>query len=154
MKDAIYNKEDLLENWMGNRRLTRRVIEKFPEDQLFTFSIGSMRTFAQLCAELLAIAVPTVYAIHGKEVQFNEGLTFKTKEELLQQWDEANKEIVKWFIEIPVERFQERLKLFDQYDGIIKEHITYIIENEIHHRAQAYVYLRALGIEPPFFWER
>jgi uncharacterized damage-inducible protein DinB len=32
--------------------------------------------------------------------------------------------------------------------------IQYAIENEIHHRGQAYVYLRALGIEPPSFWKR
>jgi uncharacterized damage-inducible protein DinB len=29
-----------------------------------------------------------------------------------------------------------------------------VIDNEIHHRAQGYVYLRALNIEPPHFWER
>jgi len=32
--------------------------------------------------------------------------------------------------------------------------ILYIIENETHHRGQAYVYLRVLGIQPPFFWKR
>jgi uncharacterized damage-inducible protein DinB len=29
-----------------------------------------------------------------------------------------------------------------------------VIDNEIHHRGQGYVYLRALGIEPPPFCER
>jgi len=38
----------LLEHWQGHRNLTRRVIEKFPEDQMFSFSIGGMRTFAEL----------------------------------------------------------------------------------------------------------
>jgi uncharacterized damage-inducible protein DinB len=28
------------------------------------------------------------------------------------------------------------------------------IDNEVHHRGQGYVYLRALGVEPPPFWER
>jgi len=32
--------------------------------------------------------------------------------------------------------------------------ILYFIENESHHRGQGYTYLRALGIEPPFFWGR
>jgi uncharacterized damage-inducible protein DinB len=32
--------------------------------------------------------------------------------------------------------------------------IQYVIDNEIHHRGQGYVYLRELGIEPPPFWER
>jgi uncharacterized damage-inducible protein DinB len=30
----------------------------------------------------------------------------------------------------------------------------YLIDNEIHHRGQGYVYLRALDIEPPFFPDR
>ena len=30
----------------------------------------------------------------------------------------------------------------------------YTIDNEIHHRGQGYVYLRALGLEPPAFYER
>ena len=29
-----------------------------------------------------------------------------------------------------------------------------LVDNEIHHRGQGYVYLRELGIEPPPFWER
>lgn len=29
----------------------------------------------------------------------------------------------------------------------------YLVDNEVHHRAQGYVYLRALGIVPPS-WER
>jgi uncharacterized damage-inducible protein DinB len=32
--------------------------------------------------------------------------------------------------------------------------ILYAIDNEIHHRGQAYVYLRVLGIEPPAFFDR
>jgi uncharacterized damage-inducible protein DinB len=32
--------------------------------------------------------------------------------------------------------------------------VMYVIDNEVHHRGQGYVYLRALGIEPPPFYER
>ncbi|NIX38084.1 MAG: damage-inducible protein DinB, partial [Gemmatimonadetes bacterium] len=34
----------LLDHWQGHRRLTRRVIEAFPDDQLFTHALGGMRT--------------------------------------------------------------------------------------------------------------
>jgi hypothetical protein len=46
----------LLEYWQGHRRLTRRLIVTFPEDQLFSFSIGGMRPFRQLALELLRTA--------------------------------------------------------------------------------------------------
>jgi hypothetical protein len=54
--------EALLEHWQGHRRLTRRVIATFPDDQLFTFSVGSMRPFGAMALELLAMALPTVEA--------------------------------------------------------------------------------------------
>ena len=30
----------LLAHWQGHRRLTRRVIDAFPDDKLFTFSVA------------------------------------------------------------------------------------------------------------------
>ncbi|RQP16220.1 MAG: damage-inducible protein DinB, partial [Parapedobacter sp.] len=54
----ILSKAELLNHWQGHRRLTRKVIEAFPGDQLFTFSVGGMRPFADLAKEMLAIAVP------------------------------------------------------------------------------------------------
>ena len=49
----------LLQHWQGHRRLTRRVIDAFPDDRLFSFSIGGMRTFGALALEMLALTVPT-----------------------------------------------------------------------------------------------
>ena len=48
----------------------------------------------------------------------------------------------------------ETLNAFGQYTGVLHDLILYVIDNEIHHRGQGYVYLRALGIEPPPFYER
>ena len=46
------------------------------------------------------------------------------------------------------------MKAFGQYEGRVNDLILYVIDNNAHHRAQGYVYLRALGTEPPPFWER
>jgi uncharacterized damage-inducible protein DinB len=43
---------------------------------------------------------------------------------------------------------------FGQYTMKGHDLVLYIVDNEIHHRGQGYVYLRALGIEPPPFWQR
>jgi len=72
----------------------------------------------------------------------------------LKQWDEDTQAINEYWAQIPEERFHERIKAFGQYEGTVLSTIQYYVDNEIHHRAQGYVYLRALGIEPPFFWER
>src|SRR4051794_19960439 len=52
-----------LAHWQGHRRLTRRVIEAFPDDQLFTFSIGGMRTFGALTLEMLSMAEPMLAGV-------------------------------------------------------------------------------------------
>ena len=51
-------------------------------------------------------------------------------------------------------RFAEVDKAFGQWENSGINTILYGIDNEIHHRGQGYVYLRALGIDPPPFWER
>ena len=44
----------LLKHWQGHRRLTRRMIEAFPDDKLFTFTVGGMRPFGELASEALS----------------------------------------------------------------------------------------------------
>jgi uncharacterized damage-inducible protein DinB len=160
MSEVIVSKEvissaALLEIWQGNRRLTRRVLEAFPEKELFEFSIGGMRPFAALIKELLAIAVPGLNEVVGGIIKpLEEDLAATSKAELLTLWDEATPVIDELWVKISNERFQDKIKLFGEYENSVLDTILYFVENEIHHRGQGYVYLRALGIEPPFFWER
>lgn len=77
-----------------------------------------------------------------------------TKSELLRVWDEATEKLNKIFPTIPAHRFAEVDKAFGRWENSGINTILYAIDNEIHHRGQAYVYLRTLGIEPPAFWER
>ncbi|MGA9639332.1 DinB family protein [Flavobacterium sp.] len=148
--------EDLLKHWQGHRNLTRRVIELFPEKDFFEFSIGGMRTFSGLTTELLSIGSPALKAIINRNDQaYSENIgELKTKADFLQKWDEATEEINQNWGKLTIEDFNETFNLFGQYEFPIIQNILYFIDNEIHHRGQGYVYLRALGIAPPFFWER
>lgn len=146
--------EALLEQWQGHRRLTRRVIEAFPEKELFNFSLGGMRPFATLAKEMIGMAVPGLTGIVTRKWPAFAEAKADTKEELLKLWDDATAHINKYWPEIPEGRFQEIDVAFGQWKGAIYWTLLYFIDNEIHHRGQGYVYLRALGIEPPPFWER
>ena len=53
----------LLEHWQGHRRLTRKMIEAFPDDKLFTYSIGGMRPLAELAMETLRVGPPGVNGV-------------------------------------------------------------------------------------------
>jgi uncharacterized damage-inducible protein DinB len=91
----------------------------------------------------------------GKWNQFGGDLdSVTTKAELLRLWDETTEKLNAIWPTIPPHRFAEVDKAFDQWENPGITSILYGIDNEVHHRGQAYVYLRALGIEPPPFWVR
>ncbi len=143
-----------LTRWQGHRSLTRKVFESFPDDQLFTFSVGGMRPFAKLFQELIQMAAPCTKGFATGEWDTLDFEKNYTKEELLSAWDQSTLDIDRYWKMIPSEKFQTEETIFGQYEGKVFQHFDYIVDNEIHHRAQGYVYLRALGIEPPYFWDR
>jgi uncharacterized damage-inducible protein DinB len=144
----------LLEHWLGHRRLTRRVIDAFPDDQLFTFSVGGMRPFGALALEMISMAAPMVRGAASGEWNMTTGADARPKAEVLRLWDEATEQVNALWPQIPAARFSETLTAFGQWPGVLHDLILYVMDNETHHRGQGYVYLRALGIDPPPFYER
>ena len=158
---AIFTPEALLEHWQGHRRVTRRMIEAFPEDKLFSYSIGGMRPFSDLVMEFIGMAEPGIDGIATGNWNTVNDLPHhakkswpKTKKELLALWDSVTEKINRVWRQISAKRFTEMDKAFGQWEGPVYSFIVYWIDNEIHHRGQAYVYLRSLGIEPPAFYDR
>ncbi len=155
---AVITPAQLLRQWQNHRNLTRRVIEAFPEKELYNYSLGGMRTFAELAMEIVGMAVPGLKGIvtgnweNGQDV-FSRKVP-PTKQQLLDLWDETTEQINLLWAKIPPHRFQEIDVAFGLYEGPGYYTICYWIDNEIHHRGQGYVYLRSLGIEPPPFWDR
>ena len=157
----IITSQQLLKHWQGHRGLSRRVIAAFPEKELFEFSIGGMRTFNALAGEMLGLASAGINGIVTDKWEttpvldhFNNEEHVTTKQQLLDAWDEVTEQIETLWPQIPATRFHESARAFGQYENTIINTILYLIDNEIHHRGQGYVYLRALGIEPPAFWDR
>ena len=150
----IMTSQQFLEHWQGHRKLTRRVIDAFPEDELFNYSVGGMRPFSALAMEFIGMAVPTLKGVISGNWSEFAGAKATTKAELLRLWDDATAQIDALWPTIPAARFQEVDTAFGQWKMAMYDLLLYIRDNEIHHRGQGYVYLRSLGIEPPHFWER
>ncbi|MBW8687029.1 DinB family protein [Chitinophaga rhizophila] len=156
---AVITPQEMLDHWQGHRKLTRRVIEAFPEKDLFNFSVAGMRPFSELALEMISMGMPGIDGIlTGKwstDFSFYEnGKGPQTKAELLALWDELTEKLNRLWPQIPIERFHEVDLAFGRWEGTIQFTLFYFVDNEIHHRGQGYVYLRALGIEPPPFWDR
>lgn len=152
--DRFISPPALLDHWQGHRRLTRRVIEVFPDEELFDHRVEPMRSFGEMAAELLAMAAPMAKGLATDEWAEYAAPDLSTKASILEAWDRSTEEIDEAWTRIPVERFGETLTAFGQYTDVAHNLVLYVVDNEVHHRGQGYVYLRGLGIEPPPFWER
>ena len=142
-----------LAHWQGHRGLTRRTIDAFPDDLLFTHAIGGMRTFGALANEMLGMTVPTVQGLIS-DTWDTVAAKAASKADVLAQWDAVTVQLDELFPQIPAARFQETMTAFGQWTMPGFGLLNYVVDNEVHHRGQGYVYLRSLGIEPPPFWER
>ncbi len=154
----IYSTDELKRHWNGHRGLTRRVIEAFPEKELFGYSIGGMRPFSEMVMELVRIADGGMEQMANRDLSRTKALYAQaspaTKAELLARWDEVNEKVEQLWPKLTPTRFRETEKAFGEYEGTVISLMQYFFDNEIHHRGQGYVYLRSLGIEPPPFWDR
>lgn len=141
----------------GNRGLTVRTLQAFPEQNLFTYAAPGMRPAAELFKEIMDMeraflrGIATgewVYAATTKEIA--------TKEGLLEAFAALRSQTQAWWEKITIDRL---LAVEDDGFGWMPpmtnlNRVIYGLENEIHHRGQVYVYLRQLGVEPPAFYER
>ena len=153
-RQATLSLDELRAQWEGHRGLTRRVIEAFPEDKLFTHTVGGMRSFGEMANELVGIAGPMIRGIATNEWEAFADAKAESKAALLEAWDASTQEIDRYWQQISPARFNETMVAFGQWKGTGWSQLFYAIDNEIHHRAQGFVYLRSLGIEPPAFWDR
>jgi uncharacterized damage-inducible protein DinB len=159
---TVMTSAQLLEHWQEHRRLTRKTILAFPETDFFEYSIGGMRTYAQLVSEMLDLAeygiegivTGTWKPIYELPHHGNNKLPLDTKEEFFQKWDEVTELINESWDKISLDRFETVELAFGAFESTNFGSIMYFIDNEIHHRGQGTVYLRALGIEPPAFYDR
>ena len=131
--------EAMLTHWQGHRRLTRRVINVFPDDQLFSFSVGGMRPFGALALEMITMAAPMVRGVMTGEWTAPTNRDPRPKTEILRLWDDATEQLNALWPQIPRQRFFETVTAFGQYPGVVHDLILYVIDNEIHHRGQGYV---------------
>jgi uncharacterized damage-inducible protein DinB len=147
--------DEYLARYLGHRRLTRRVIAAFPAGQFETFSVGGMRPFGSLVRELLAMGAPMFRAFATDEwPPWDEDRTPMSQSAALSAWDAATPVIEASWPGLLAKGLEREITIYGQWPGTVAHHLMYLLENEIHHRAQGYVYLRALGVEPPPFWER
>lgn len=141
----------------GNRRLTVRTLQAFPEQDLFSYSAPGMRTAADLFKEIMEVERAFLRGIAtGEWVYAATTQEIATKEGLLEAFAALRSQTLAWWEQITADRL---LAVEDDGFGWAPpsanlDRVIYGLENEIHHRGQVFVYLRQLGVQPPAFYDR
>lgn len=152
-------KAEFWAQWERNRRLTVRAAQAFPPDRLLSFSPGQpLRPFGAMIEEIARMELAYMRGLAEERWAYDQEdpapPTDAAGAIALLEGSRAYSRRV-WPELAPVTLFTARQDPFffgaslRPYDWLV-----YCLENEIHHRGQGYVYLRALGVEPPHFWER
>lgn len=147
--------QQFLAFYLGHRRLTRKTLAAFPADQFETFAVGGMRPAGVLARELLDMGAPIIKGLATDNwAPWNNDRTPLSQADALSAWDAATPTIEQHWAALASQGFDRSTTLYGQWPGTTRTHLLYMLDNETHHRGQLYTYLRALGIEPPAFWER
>jgi uncharacterized damage-inducible protein DinB len=147
--------EQFHNHWQGHRRLTLRTLEAFPEDKLFSYKVEPMRTFGEIAKEILEVENSILHGVYSGEWKWETKYDSVTsKQGLLAASEDLGKQTRQVWSKLSLERLRAVEKDAWGITWANFERLLYMHDNEIHHRAQGYVYLRQLGLEPPAFFER
>ena len=147
--------EQFYTHFQGHRRLTLRTIEAFPEDNLFSYNVEPMRSFGEIAKEMLEIENSIIHGVLSGEWKWEPKYSsVANKQEIVSAFEALGKQTQENWSKLSTERLQAVEKDAWGMTWANYNRLLYMIDNEIHHRAQGYVYLRSLGIEPPAFYER
>jgi uncharacterized damage-inducible protein DinB len=143
------------EHWQRYRAVTLHTLEFIPENRLGWRPSRDERSFAEVFAH---VAATEDYYVHGLATgvwdsgraqikalpSSREGLA----KQLREQRTRAEAELA------TIDG--SRLDQIASVPGIpvswpLVSWLWYVVEHEVHHKAQLAIYLRAIGVEPPFF---
>jgi uncharacterized damage-inducible protein DinB len=110
-----------------------------------------MRSFGDLMNEVVSMIPSTLQGAENGDFAWSGLGSFANKTALLEAWDANTTLIDEAFKRIPATRWTEVVTAWN-FTQPMSDFMKYLLENEIHHRAQGYVYLRLLNLEPPFFY--
>ena len=146
--------------WEENRRLTDKVANAFVDARaLDETPVPGMRSFRKLLLEIWGMERVYARGLATEEWEFQllpESYNTCAVEELMAFGRGVRQETRRLWPSVTEESLsKQRQTPFEGHPkGRAIEWLTYALENEVHHRAQGYVYLRLLGLEPPAFYIR
>lgn len=143
------------EHWQRYRAVTLHTLEFIPENRLGWRPSRDERSFAEVFAHIAAIEDFYVHGLATGAWEFGRAQIASlpsTREGLSTLLREQRRRAEATLATID----EAKLDQPGNVPGIpvawpVDSWLWYVVEHEVHHKAQLAIYLRAIGIEPPFF---
>ena len=148
----ISNIDTFLKYYAKVKSRTRRLFEYIPADKIeWTFQEGKF-TIGDIIRHLANIErymyaenaqfKPSLYEGCGED--YAKGLT-----EIVQYYDAMHEESIAIFSQLTTEALNKKCRTPGNVDITLWKWLRAMVEHEIHHRGQLYLYLSLLGIKTP-----
>lgn len=152
--------ESLLSSLERYRGVTRQTLDLVPDDRLGWRPEEGMMSFAGTLRHVVAVEEAYVAGLFRGEWNFDPpppGEGEPDRASLLAALDESRARTLAAIEELAaeggaVDRLREKVEVPGiPVDWSLGAWLWLLVEHEVHHKAQLAVYLRLLGVEPPFF---
>lgn len=148
----ITNTQDFLKYYSRIKFRTRRLFDYIPRDKMeWTFQKGKF-TIGDIIRHLANIErymygenaqfKPSLY--DGCDVSYAEGW-----DAIVKYYDDMHEESMEIFSKLTLEDLNKKCRTPGDVDITLWKWLRAMVEHEIHHRGQLYLYLGMLGVETP-----
>lgn len=150
--DELSTLREHLERYRG---VTLQTVELVPDDKLDWRPAEQSMSFAEQVLHIARVEQFYAQGFFGgvwRLELFEESPGPLTKENLKKRLGEGHAYLLAQLDGLTPERLGEIFKVPDvPVDWPLRGWLWYLLEHELHHKAQLAVYLRQLGVVPPFF---
>ena len=154
------DKKQMLDMWekLGNsQKVTLKAVASIPDGRLDWRPCPQVRTVKELVRhifvwERLWARAAKSGVLTQKDAEKEESTALKDKRELAAYAKRVHKEATGIVKKLTERNLKRKVKLFFGMELPASVCIATIYDEHWHHRGQLYVYLRLLGVEPPFVY--
>jgi len=135
------------------REVTLDTARLFPGGNLNPKPVPGMRSAGQILAHILDTEIAVAMAIGTGVWRFGQGPHRLSRLETFERWSAATRRrTLEYLANLDDDRLWQPAEAPDGAPLSVFLLFQTIAENEIHHRGQLFVYLRLLGLEPPWLY--
>lgn len=142
---------ELFDYWLRIRDYYDLAVKLIPEEKIEWKPKGALNSFGDILRHTVETTNWGLAAVNGNPHKFNRCKRgeFATKNSLIAVMEKSRLQLFTMLANRHNEDLQKPVMLSDGNEATLKWLLFHLMEHDVHHRSQVFIYLRLLGINPP-----